>query len=215
MSRRFATVLAVLLMLGCQPGASESDAGTDAGADAGASGDPCAPNGHIHRERTGDWCHCNRGYRPVMTGLGCEVDPNYTGNTTVDFTGTAERACWHAVNGPFASVADGEAADAFLTFFTLDLAPQGQGLYSASVRYRAAVTGPHVATLSPRVNLALREVLPSGGEKEVPILATQVTTACAQLSQQFGFELVKGADYRLVFGPSRETRVSFLVDQVR
>lgn len=211
MSGRLLTALVVSLALGCQPPSPEADAGVDGG----GQGDPCAPMGHVHREPSGDWCHCDRGYRALSTGLGCEVDPNYTGSTTVDLTGTGERACWHAVNGPFASIVADAAADAFLTLYTLELEPQPQGLFGASARYHAAVSGPHVATLSPRVNFALREVLPSGAEVEVPILVTHVTGACPELAQQFGFELVKGVHYRLVFGPTREARVSFLLDQVR
>jgi hypothetical protein len=206
-----------LLCLGCQQ-PDLRDGGFSVGGlvDAGAGGDPCAPAGHVHRDPTGDWCHCDRGHVASEVGLGCEVDPDFTGNITIDLAGTAERACWHASAGPFATATDDGGANAFLTLYTLDLAPEGdRGLRSANVRYVAAVGGAHVATLSADVTLTVRELRPDGTETAVPVLVTQVTNVCPRFAQQFGFELTKGVAYRLVFGPSLAPQVDFLVDQVR
>ncbi len=209
MHRHQALTLTLWLACGCSAGVTVPDA-------AMPEGDPCVPGGHVHREPAGDWCHCDRGSRATTAQLGCEPDPNFTGATTVDFTGTAERACWHASNGPFRAVVEDGRADDFLTHFTLGLeSPDGGTLREASVRYRAALTSAHVATLSRGVNFSVDEVLPSGGLQRVPILVTEVTTLCPELSQQFGFELVSGAEYRFRFGPSLAPEVGFVVDQAR
>jgi hypothetical protein len=178
------------------------------------AGDPCTPGGHVHREPAGDWCHCDRGFRATTTGLSCEVDPDFTGRTTIDLGTTDERACWHAARGPFATEADGARIDQFLTHYTLALSGRGNGLRQATAIYRAAVTAPHVLTLSRGVNVSIAEVLPGGGVKEVPVLVTRSTTACPQLSQQFGLELVSRGEYRFEFGPSIQPEVGFVLDQV-
>ena len=49
------------------------------------SSDPCAPNGHIHREPTGDWCHCDRGHMASEQGLSCLPDPGYVPRDGFDF----------------------------------------------------------------------------------------------------------------------------------
>jgi hypothetical protein len=177
-------------------------------------GDPCDPGGHIHRDPAGDWCHCDRGFKAALAGLACEVDPNFTGRTTLDLTGTDERACWHAARGPFATQGDGSRIDQFLTFYTLGLEARSDGLRTASASYRAAVTSPHVLTLSRGTNVTVFEQLPTGATKEVPILVTRATTACPQVSQQFGFELVNRVEYRFEFGPSAQEQVRFVLDQV-
>jgi hypothetical protein len=178
------------------------------------TGDPCAPGGHVHRDPAGDWCHCDRGFRAPTMGLSCEVDPNFTGRTTIDLGTTDDRACWHAAQGPFVTGADGARVDQFLTHYTLALSGRGDGLRQASAVYRAAVTAPHVLTLSRGVNVSIFEVLPGGSTKEVPVLVTRATTACPQLGQQFGFELVSRGEYRFELGPSSQTEVGFVLDQV-
>lgn len=184
------------------------------GAPSPLSGDPCEPGGHVHREAGGDWCHCDRGFKAGITGLTCEVDPNFTGRTTVELGTTDERACWHATRGPFATPDDGSRVDQFLTHYTVALATRGDGLRGATAHYRAAVSAPHVLTLSRGVNVVVQEVLPSGSSKEVGVLVTRATTACAALSQQFGFELVNRVEYRFEFGPSTQEQVGFVLDQV-
>lgn len=176
--------------------------------------DPCAPGGHVHREGSGDWCHCDRGFRATTSGLGCEVDPNFTGRTTFELGTSDERACWHATRGPFETGADGARIDQFLTHYTVALSTRADGLREATTSYRAAVTAPHVLTLSRGVNVKILEVLPDGKSNEVPVLVTRATTTCMQLSQQFAFELVNRAEYRFLFGPSAQGQVGFVLDQV-
>ena len=106
MHRHQALTLTLWLACGCSAGVTLPDAAVP-------EGDPCVPGGHVHREPAGDWCHCDRGFRATTAQLGCEPDPNFTGATTVDFTGTAERACWHASNGPYRVVVE----DGVLGFF--------------------------------------------------------------------------------------------------
>lgn len=55
--------------------------------------DPCAPHGHIHRESTGDWCHCDRGYVANAQGLACQQDPDYVPRTEFDFGDQGQHAC--------------------------------------------------------------------------------------------------------------------------
>jgi hypothetical protein len=178
------------------------------------AGDPCEPGGHIHREPGGDWCHCDRGFKAADQGLDCVVDPNFTGRTTVELGTTDERACWHASRGPFASQADGARVDQFLTHYTVGLTARSDGLRAASASYRAAVSAPHVLSVSRGVNVTVHELLPSGGSKEVPVLVTRATSFCTELSQQYGFELVNRVEYRFDFGPSQQEKVSFVLDQV-
>jgi hypothetical protein len=178
------------------------------------SSDPCTPGGHVHREPLGDWCHCDRGFLAARTGLACVRDPAFTGRVTLDLGASEERACWHAARGPFAVQGDGSRVDQFLTHYTLALSPRSDGLRVATVGYRAAVSAPHVLTASRGVNLSLLEVFSEGGTRPVPVLVTRATTACQQLSQQFGFELAARAEYRLEFGPSTQPEVGFVLDQV-
>lgn len=184
------------------------------GPKAPVSGDPCEPGGHIHREPGGDWCHCDRGFRAPPQGLSCEVDPSFTGRTTIDLGASDERACWHATRGPFETQTDGGRAEQFLTFYTVELSPRSDGLRSATASHRAAVSSPHVLTVSRGVNVTVHETLPGGGSKEVPALVTRATSFCPELSQQYGFELVGRVDYRLEFGPSAQTQARFVLDQV-
>jgi hypothetical protein len=177
-------------------------------------GDPCDPGGHIHRDPAGDWCHCDRGFKAALQGLACEVDPNFTGRTTLDLGNTDERACWHASRGPFAMQTDGSRIDQFLTFYTLDLPARSDGLHTASASYRAAVSAPHVLSVNRSVNVTVHEVLPTGGAKEVPVLVTRATTFCSELTQQYGFELVSRVEYRFDFGPSQQAQARFVLDQV-
>ena len=177
-------------------------------------GDTCTPGGHVHREPSGDWCHCDRGFKATLIGLACAVDPNFTGRTTLDLGATDDRACWHALRGPFATQGDGSRIDEFLTHYTLGLTSRSDGLRSASANYKAAVTAPHVLTVNRGVNVTVIEVLPSGDTKAVPVLVTRATTACSMLSQQFGFELVNRVEYRFEFGPSAQDQAQFVLDQV-
>jgi hypothetical protein len=167
--------------------------------------DPCAPHGHVHRERAGDWCHCNRGYRAAFDGLRCENDPSFTGRTTVDLGASNQRACWHAVNGPFAEV-QAPTVDSFLTVYRWSNAGA-----KPSVMFRSSASAAHVLTTQRNVNLQITEVT-SEGTREVPILVTRAITPCTGLAQQFGFELAARAQYRLAFETTEASPLTFIID---
>jgi hypothetical protein len=112
------------------------------------------------------------------------------------------------------SAGDGASIDQFLTLYTTSLPARPDGLHSATTTYRAAVSGPHVLSLSRGVNVEIRERLPGGTTKEVAVLVTRAISRCEELSQQFGFELVNRAEYVFQFGPSQRESVSFILDQV-
>ena len=88
-------ISALTLLAACGPAESEPDA---------PPGDPCAPNGHIHRESSGDWCHCDRGYIAATDTLACQADPNHVPRGEFDFGDQGEHACWHVTHGPYATV---------------------------------------------------------------------------------------------------------------
>jgi hypothetical protein len=175
--------------------------------------DPCAPFGHIHRDPEGAWCHCDRGHVAAAQGLSCQVDPNFTGRTNIDLAASETRACWHAANGPFSSQNSAGAIADFLTLYTVTLTSSQPQNFAASLRHRAAISAPHVLSVSQAVAVTVSEVLPSGELKRVPILSTGVATQCAQFSQQFGFELVNRGEYRFEFSSSTREQASFVLDQ--
>jgi hypothetical protein len=162
--------------------------------------DPCAPHGHIHREPTGDWCHCDRGYLAATEGLACLVDPDYTPRDEFDFGDDGVHACWHVDNGPYSSVtasADRQPrVDAFHTLYTVTLRPV-EGQYTGTFQFKAFATGDFIVYLSQQVPLTVRE-----GERVVPIAAEKPTTACAGLQHMVGLELTNRVTYTITLGPT-------------
>jgi hypothetical protein len=170
--------------------------------------------GSVHRDPKGDWCHCDRGHMPLDQGLACVVDPHATGRTTLDLVGSDTRACWHVENGPFQTVQSAQSVDRLLTVYTMPLRPYSNTLFEGSLSFVAPATSAYVATLSANVAFAVREVF-SSSEKDVPILVTFSMQQCGAVSQQFGFELVEGVRYKLLFGPTQLGEATFILDQVQ
>lgn len=162
--------------------------------------DPCAPYGHIHREPTGDWCHCDRGYKAAEAGLACEVDPNYKPRDGFDFGDGGVHACWHVDNGPYGTVTASESreprVDTFHTLYTVNLRPVGNE-YTGRFQFKAFATGAFVVYLSHPVSLTVHE-----GERPVPIVAEKPTTACAGLQHMVGLELTDKVTYTFTLGPT-------------
>jgi hypothetical protein len=162
--------------------------------------DPCAPNGHIHREPTGDWCHCDRGHIAAEEGLACVVDPNYTPRDGFDFGDDGVHACWHVDNGPYGSVTASPdrvpRVDAFHTLYTVNLR-QVNGEYTGTFQFKAFATGDFVVYMSQKVPLTIRE-----GELAVPIAAEKPTTACTGLQHMVGLELTDKVTYTFTLGPT-------------
>ncbi|WP_224246267.1 hypothetical protein [Hyalangium gracile] len=163
--------------------------------------DPCAPHGHIHREPTGDWCHCDRGYRAPEQQLVCEVDPDYKPREGFDFGDDGVHACWHVDNGPYATVTASESrmprADAFHTLYTVNLRPVEGGQYTGTFQFKAFGTGDFIVYLSQNVPFAVRE-----GERVVASVAEKPTTACSGLQHMIGLELTERVVYTFTLGPT-------------
>lgn len=162
--------------------------------------DPCAPHGHIHREPTGDWCHCDRGYMAAVEGLSCLVDPNYVPRDGFDFGNNDLHACWHVDNGPYGTVTASPdrlpRVDAFHTLYTLNLR-QVDGAYTGTFQFKAFATGDFIVYLSQNVPFAVHE-----GEKPVSIIAEQPTQACTGLQHMLGLELTDKVTYTFTVGPT-------------
>jgi hypothetical protein len=185
--------------------------------DAGLS-DPCAPNGHIHREVTGDWCHCNRGYRATAEGLACETDPDYVPSKGFSFGDNGEHACWHVSNGPYvtttatASTGRLPRVDDFHTYYTVKLRQEG-GQYVGTFSYKAFATGNFVVYLStPDVPVTLAE----------PAIQTEVTPAgtratdnhCDGLKHMVGYELTDRVQYTLTLGPTSRPELGMVIEHL-
>ncbi|HEX8699557.1 MAG TPA: hypothetical protein VF815_12015 [Myxococcaceae bacterium] len=162
--------------------------------------DPCAPNGHIHREPTGDWCHCDRGYMAAAEGLACQVDPHYKPRDDFDFGDEGEHACWHVDNGPYATVTASAdrlpRVDAFHTLYTVNLLPV-DGVHSGTFQFKAFATGDFIVYMNQKVHLTVRE-----GERVIPIVAEQSSEACAGIQHMVGLELTDKVTYTFTLGPT-------------
>ncbi len=184
-------------------------------ADAGSS-DPCAPNGHIHREPTGDWCHCNRGYRATAEGLACEPDPDYVPSEGFSFGDNGEHACWHVSNGPYVTVTASTArlprVDDFHTYYTVKLRQEG-GQYVGTFSYKAFATGNFVLYLStPDVPVTLVETA-------IPAPVTPAGTRatddhCDGLRHMVGYELTDRVQYTLTLGPTSLPELGLVIEHL-
>lgn len=172
-------------------------------------GDSCAPGGHIHRDPAGDWCHCDRGYRATREGLACEVDPTF--RDTLELGASDERACWHSVNGPFATVSSGDAVDSFLVFFTVNLEPRGDGTFAGHVRYRPGASGAHAFSLDSGGPLKVVESL-DGASSDVSLVVTRSSEVCDDVKQQWGAVLEARASYELHVGPTPRPAAKLIID---
>ncbi len=182
--------------------------------------DPCAPYGHIHREATGDWCHCDRGYLAATERLACVVDPNYVPRTEFDFGDKGEHACWHVTNGPYATVMASTTAqprvDAFHTFYTVKLRPEG-GQYVGTFQFKAYATGNFVAYLSHEgVPFSFHEgtklVEPAATEPIPPELRDG---ACqGELVRMVGYELTDKVQYTVTVGPTEHSELSLVIEHL-
>jgi hypothetical protein len=172
--------------------------------------DPCAPNGHIHREPTGDWCHCDRGHMAAAEGLACQVDPNYQPRDGFDFGDDGVHACWHVDNGPYGTVTASESrlprVDAFHTLYTVNLL-QVSGAYTGTFQFKAFATGDFIVYMSQRVHLTVRE-----GERVVPIVAEKSTQACEGLQHMVGVELTDKVTYTFTLGPSAPPQLRMVTE---
>ncbi len=174
--------------------------------------DPCAPNGHIHREPTGDWCHCDRGYEAAEEGLSCQVDPNYVPRDEFDFGDEGAHACWHVDNGPYGAVTASESrqprVDAFHTLYTVHLR-QVNGEYTGTFQFRAFATGDFIVYLSQQVPLAVHE-----GERVVPIAAEKASAACTGLQHMVGIELTDKVTYTFTLGPTSLSQLRMVTEHL-
>lgn len=195
------SALASLLLTSCDPSTS-------------SQGDPCEPNGHIHRGGAeGEWCHCNRGYMASEDGRSCVVDPNYSPDRPFSFGDNGAGACWHLANGPYSTVqaAAGQSpgVNNYQTLYTLKLRPEGSQ-YVGSFSFRAFETGRFVAHLSAAdVPLAFLE-----GQLSVPVAAQQSSTVCPGIRHMVGVELTKNVTYTLQFGPTSLPELNLVLTYV-
>ncbi|MCE9670885.1 hypothetical protein LY474_24050 [Myxococcus stipitatus] len=180
------------------------------------SEDPCAPHGHIHREPTGDWCHCNKGYLPSSTGLACVVDPDHVPSEGFDFGDNGEHACWHVTHGPFVTVeattSRAPRVDDFHTYYTVKLRPEN-GLYVGTFSYKAFASGDFVVYLStPDVPVTLVE---TPIQQTVTPAATRPTdNHCAGLQHMVGYELTDRVQYTLTLGPTSHPEVGMVIEHL-
>jgi len=184
-------------------------------------GDPCAPNGHIHREPTGDWCHCDRGYLASESGLACEQDPDYVPHEGFDFGDNGEHACWHVAHGPYATVTASEdrqpRVDAFHTHYTVKLRPEGNQ-YVGTFQFKAYATGNFIAYLSDAsVPLTVHEV----GKGVVPVADTAPIPpdirdgVCAGgLVHMVGYELTDKVPYTVTLGPTSLSQLALVIEHL-
>ncbi|WP_140868661.1 hypothetical protein [Myxococcus xanthus] len=180
-------------------------------------GDPCEPNGHIHREPTGDWCHCNKGYVAADDGLACVPDPNHVPGDGFDFGDDGEHACWHVTNGPFVTVnattARHPRVDDFHTYYTVKLLPEN-GQYVGTFSYKSFATGNFVVYLSsPDVPVTLTETAIS---TTVPQAGAQATGGfCDGLKHMVGYELTDRVQYTLQLGPTSLPELHMVIEHVQ
>lgn len=182
--------------------------------------DPCAPNGHIHRESTGDWCHCDRGHMASEQGLSCLPDPDYVPRDGFDFGDNGEHACWHVGNGPFAlvtaSVDRQPRVDSFHTYYTVKLRPEG-GQYVGTFSFKAYATGDFIAYLSDAsVPMAVRE-----GTKVLEVAATSPIPEALRdgvcqggLVHMVGYELTDKVQYTVTFGPTPLPELGLVIEHL-
>ncbi|WP_426755449.1 hypothetical protein [Myxococcus sp. Y35] len=193
--------------------------GDDSNPDGGppTEGDPCEPNGHIHREPTGDWCHCNKGYIAAEDGLACVPDPNHVPSEGFDFGDDGEHACWHVTNGPFVTVTATEArhprVDDFHTYYTVKLRPEN-GQYVGTFSYKSFATGNFVVYLSnAEVPVTLIE---TAIESTVPQAGTRPTGGfCDSLTHMVGYELTDRVQYTLQLGPTSLPELNMVIEHVQ
>lgn len=167
-------------------------------------GDSCAPGGHVHRDPTGDWCHCDRGYRATTDGLECEVDPNF--RETLELGDSDERACWHSVNGRFANVKSGDEVNDFLVYFTVELERRGDQ-FEGVVRYRPGASGAHAFSLDSGGPLRVSE---EAGD--VKLVVTRSSDVCEGVKQQWGAALESRVTYELKIGPTTNQSAKLIID---
>ncbi len=182
--------------------------------------DPCAPGGHIHREPTGDWCHCDRGYLASEQRLACQADPNYIPRDGFDFGDNGEHACWHVTHGPFATVSASldrqPRVDAFHTHYTLKLRPEGSQ-YVGTFQFKAYATGDFIAYLSDAsIPFTVRE-----GTRVVEPLATAPIPpalrdgVCAgELVHMVGYELTDKVPYTVTLGPTPLSEAGLVIEHL-
>ncbi|WP_257453862.1 hypothetical protein [Archangium lipolyticum] len=183
--------------------------------------DPCAPNGHIHREATGDWCHCDRGYLASKQGLSCEKDPFYVPRDGFDFGDNGQHACWHVTNGPFAVVTASldrqPRVDSFHTYYTVKLRPE-DGQYVGTFNFKGYATGDFVVYLSDAsVPVTVRE-----GTKVLQPVATapippDIRDGVCQggLVGMVGYELTDKVQYTVTFGPSSLPELGVVIEHLQ
>jgi len=177
--------------------------------------DPCAPRGHIHREPTGDWCHCDRGSLAAEQGLSCQQDPNYVPRTGFDFGDNGKHACWHVTNGPFgtvtASLERQPRVDAFHTYYTVKLRPEG-GQYVGTFNFKGYATGDFVVYLSDaRVPVSVHEA----GRLVEPLATAPIPSdVCTGLVHMVGYELTNQVQYTVTFGPTSRAEVGLVIEHL-
>ncbi|QRO00260.1 hypothetical protein JRI60_15155 [Archangium violaceum] len=183
--------------------------------------DPCAPHGHIHREPTGDWCHCDRGYLAAAQGLSCQQDPNYVPRDGFDFGDNGQHACWHVTNGPFALVTAAldrqPRVDAFHTYYTVKLRPEN-GQYVGTFNFKGYATGDFVLYLSDAsVPVAVREgtsVLQPVATAPIP---QDIRDGVCQggLVGMVGYELTDKVQYTVTFGPTPLPELGLVIEHLQ
>lgn len=184
--------------------------------DTPAATDPCAPDGHIHREPGGDWCHCNRGYRATAEGLACEPDPDYVPSEGFSFGDNGEHACWHVSNGPYVTVTASTTrvprVDDFHTYYTVKLRPEG-GQYVGTFSYKAFATGNFV------IYLGTSDVPVSLVETAIQATVTPAGTRptddhCDGLKHMVGYELTDRVQYTLTLGPTALPELGLVIEHL-
>ena len=183
--------------------------------------DPCAPNGHIHRDSTGDWCHCDRGHLASASGLACERDPSYVPREGFDFGDNGEHACWHVTHGPYAtvsaSVERSPRVDAFHTHYTVKLRPEA-GQYVGTFQFKAYATGDFVAYLSDAsIPFAFvesaRGVVPPAASAPIP--ASLRDGVCqGGLVHMVGYELTDKVLYTVTLGPTSLSELGLVIEHL-
>ncbi|MFP2907620.1 hypothetical protein ACLESD_21730 [Pyxidicoccus sp. 3LFB2] len=181
-----------------------------------APSDPCEPHGHVHREPTGDWCHCNKGYRATAEGLACEADPDYVPSAGFSFGDNGEHACWHVTNGPYVTVTASTSrlprVDDFHTYYTVKLRQEG-GQYVGTFSYKAFATGNFVVYLgTPDVPITLVE---TAIQKPVTPAGTRATDDhCDGLKHMVGYELTDRVQYTLTLGPTPLPELGMVIEHL-
>jgi hypothetical protein len=180
----------------------------------GERGDPCEPHGHIHRDpRKGDWCHCGRGYLARESPLACVRDPNYDPSKGFTFGDEGMSACWRLGNTEPVTVAasapGAPTINRFDTVYRIEL-PAGQGEASRTVTYDSAGTGDFVIHLGKAVPLTVVEE----GKGPLTPLAQKEATVCEGFRHMVGLEFAEGVRYSLTVGPTAESEIHLLIEQL-